>query len=209
MLSPSRFFSNKDCEGSPFGLIQNTATSLEASTPTVLFPSRYREHVAYALRQIVPSSIDDSPAAVSSVYLATRFEYYFRVLSGCLDADGKWLDTATRDRVCRRLGFDKRRHRHRISNIAKTYKILLAESAHPVVSHLTRIDGKLFASPIEILGGGRENTLHNIGDRIAAMRHRAGHGVWGDISGEAMFFALLTCVIYLSDFEDSNPGSGA
>ena len=38
----------------------------------------------------------------------------------------------------------------------------------------------------------------DIGDRIAFGRHSAGHGLWGDISSEAVFYGLVTAMMALA-----------
>ena len=61
------------------------------AAPNTLFPQRYKEHVAYALGMVAQHSFTSPPAAIGAVYLATRFEFFFRLLSGKLNGDGTLL----------------------------------------------------------------------------------------------------------------------
>jgi hypothetical protein len=70
--------------------MNKAADDMTHSVPSDVFPDRHKEHIAYALRMVASGGFLSSPAAIGSVYLATRFEYYFRVLSGRLNADGTW-----------------------------------------------------------------------------------------------------------------------
>jgi hypothetical protein len=38
----------------------------------------------------------------------------------------------------------------------------------------------------------------DIGERIALLRHPGAHGMWGDLSSDAVFYGLLTVVILLA-----------
>ena len=76
--------------------LMHVAHDMETSKPTTLFPGRYKEHVAYALNMVANHTFTDPPAAIASVYLATRFEFYFRILSGKLNADPAWADWPSR-----------------------------------------------------------------------------------------------------------------
>ena len=42
-------------------------------------------------------------------------------------------------------------------------------------------------------------TVADIGDRIEFGRHAVGHGHWGDMSGEALFYGLMTSLIFYSE----------
>jgi hypothetical protein len=55
------------------------------------------------------------------------------------------------------------------------------------------LDKTIFPVPITAVGGIQ---VANIGDRIAFGRHSAGHGLWGDISSEAVFYGLVTAVVF-------------
>ena len=39
-------------------------------------------------------------------------------------------------------------------------------------------------------------TVADIGDRIEFGRHAVGHGHWGDISAEALFYGLMTSLVF-------------
>jgi type 1 glutamine amidotransferase len=42
----------------------------------------------------------------------------------------------------------------------------------------------------------KKNEVHNIRDRIEYGRHVGGHGYWGDLSAEAIFYGLMTGIIF-------------
>ena len=74
---------------------------MQAAKPTALFPCGYKEHVAYAMRMVangvwvnVPPVSVQPPVAIAAVYLVTRFEFFFRLLSGKLNGNGTWLNKA-------------------------------------------------------------------------------------------------------------------
>jgi hypothetical protein len=39
---------------------------------------------------------------------------------------------------------------------------------------------------------------NNLGGRIKYVRDRGTHGQWGDVSGEGVFYATLTAILYLA-----------
>ena len=119
--------------------IAQVSRDMEASSTTPLFPSRYKEHVAYALDMISKYDFLSSEAAIASVYLATRFEFYFRILSGRLKGNGSWispeiqLDTQT-------AISDRRLNGSRISNVSLAYKIMKLEKSETVVQVFDELD---------------------------------------------------------------------
>ncbi len=74
--------------------LKQTAAEMATAKPTDVLPDRYIEHVAYALDMAASNTFTSPPAAIAAVYLATRFEFYFRVLSGKLNGDGTWVSGA-------------------------------------------------------------------------------------------------------------------
>ena len=57
----------------------------------------------------------------------------------------------------------------------------------------TKLDNRLYPRPI-IMPDKSEIT--DVGDRIEYIRNRVAHGHWGDISSEAIFYGLMTAIIF-------------
>ena len=55
------------------------------------------------------------------------------------------------------------------------------------------LDKAILPAPIMAVGSFE---VADIGDRIAFGRHSAGHGLWGDISSEAVFYGLVTAIVF-------------
>ncbi len=171
----------------PWPFLKTVSTDIEQSQPTRLFPERYKEHVAYAIDMVASHGFTTPPAAVASVYLATRFEYYFRVLSGRLNEDGTWIS----DKVWSdTLGMVPRakEFKRRVNSVSLAYDIMMLNTAIPVAQRCGQLDSVLH---------GRRG-VRNVGHRIEFARNHAGHGHWGDISSEAVFYGLLTAVMFYS-----------
>jgi hypothetical protein len=133
-----------------------------------------------------------APAAIASVYLATRFEFYFRILSGKLNGDGTWMSLSAQQAAQATIN-DSRLGRNRISSVALAYRIMKLDQSRKIVQACTALDNSLYATPTQVVGG---MTVADIGDRIEFGRHAVGHGHWGDISAEALFYGLLTAVVF-------------
>jgi hypothetical protein len=131
------------------------------------------------------------PAAVASVYLATRFEFYFRILSGKLNGDGSWISKSAQQIACANIP-DKRLNKRQVSDVALAYHVMTIGTSR-VAPYCAALDGALYASPTT---AGVRFPIANIGDRIAYGRHRVAHGHWGDISAEAAFYGLMTAIIF-------------
>jgi hypothetical protein len=164
---------------------------MRTTKPTPVFPERYIQHVAYAVELVGSNTFLSPPAAVATVYLVTRFEFYFRKLSGRLQSDGTWLSKSARQEALSAIE-DKRLEQPRISNVSLAYEIMMAGTSG-VVPYCAALDRTLYASPAKASG---DFMIANIGDRIAFGRHAAGHGHWGDISAEAVFYGLMTALIF-------------
>jgi len=63
--------------GAPYAFLKNLASQIQQSKPSKVFPDRYKEHVAYAVDMVASNQFLSPPAAIASLYLATRFEFYF------------------------------------------------------------------------------------------------------------------------------------
>lgn len=172
--------------------LMQAAFDMGESRPSTVFPDRYIEHVACAIGMVASNDFTSPPAAIASVYLATRFEFYFRVLSGKLNGDGTWVSPSAQG-AARGAINDRRLESRRVSSVALAYKIMKLDQSRQIVQHCIRLDKLLFANPTIVVGGV---TVGDIGDRIEFGRHAAGHGHWGDISSEALFYGLMTAVVF-------------
>lgn len=178
----------------PYGFIRETAAEMAQSQPCEAFPERYIEHVAYALGEVANNMFTSPPAAIASVYLATRFEYYFRVLSGMLNPDGTWVSSSAQDSARQQLN-DNRLGKKRISSVSLTYKLLKLNASSELSKHLASLDAAVYSSPTTVCTG---QVVADMGDRIEFGRHAVGHGHWGDISSEAVFYGLMTAPVFYS-----------
>ncbi len=172
--------------------LKETASDIKASGPSAVFPDRYIEHVAYAVDMVASNMFLSPPAAIASVYLATRFEFYFRILSGKLNSDGTWISLSARETAQAAIK-DNRLGRNRISSVALAYKIMKLDQSHKIVQACTALDNSLYSTPTIVVGCV---PVADIGDRIEFGRHAVGHGHLGDISGEALFYGLMTAVVF-------------
>jgi hypothetical protein len=180
--------------GSVNAYIFDTTKEMAVANPSIAFPDRYTEHVAYAMDMVANNIFTNPPAAVASVYLVTRFEYYFRILSGRMNSDGTWISSADRSAVQRQIN-DSRLNRNRISSVSLAYKIMKLNSSHPLSQFCSALDVAIYPQPITVTGG---RTVADIGDRIEFGRHAIAHGHWGDISAESLFYGLMTALIFYS-----------
>ena len=178
--------------GHPYAFLKKVAREIEQSKPSVVFPDRYKDHVAYAIDMVASNDFLSPPAAVAALYLATRFEYYFRILSGKLNGDGTWTSSAAQSDAQAAIN-DQRLTRKRVSSLSLAYRIMKTNTSLQIVQQCAKIDNYLYQKPITLANG---KDVHNIGDRIEFGRHVAGHGHWGDISSEAVFYGLLTGIVF-------------
>jgi hypothetical protein len=180
--------------GEPYGFLQETALEMQRAKPTPVLPQRYIEHVAYAVQMAGKGWFLSPPAAVASVYLVTRFEFYFRVLSGQLDADGTWTSPSAQASAFAKLG-DHRLKKRQISDVSLTYKLMKLGTSK-VLPYCEHLDCSLYSSAAVKCDGYFD--VASVGDRIAFGRHKVAHGGWGDISSEAVFYGLMTAIIFFS-----------
>jgi len=172
--------------------LKETASEMKVSRPSMVFPDRYIEHVAYAVDMVASNMFLSPPAAIASVYLATRFEFYFRILSGKLNGDGTWISPSAQQ-AARAAINDNRLGGNRISSVALAYKIMKLDQSLKIVEACMALDNSLYSTPITVVG---VVTVADIGDRIEFGRHAVGHGHWGDISAEALFYGLMTAMVF-------------
>jgi len=178
--------------GHPYAFLKNVASQIEQSKPSKVFPPRYKEHVAYAVNMVALNLFLSPPAAIASLYLATRFEFYFRILSGKLNGDGTWISSEAKSAAQAAIG-DWRLKKERISSLSLAYRIMMTDSSLQIVQQFNKIDNCLYQKPVTLANGHK---VHNIGDRIEFGRLVVGHGHWGDISSEAVFYGLLTGIVF-------------
>jgi hypothetical protein len=179
----------------PYAFLAQVADEMAAAKHTDLFPDRYKEHVAYAVGMIARHRFLEPPAAIAAVYLATRFEFFFRLLSGKLKGDGTWLNQAVDQRAAV-AALGKKAHKlrgTRVSDVAVTYKLMKLNQTLLTARVFDALDKAIYSVPITAVGGFE---VADVGDRIAFGRHSAGHGLWGDISSEAVFYGLVTAIIF-------------
>ena len=172
-----------------FRFLKQVASEMTNSHETKVFPSRYIEHVAYAIDMVASYGFLSPPAAVASVYLNTRFEFYFRILSGKLNADGTWI-TPSAKAMTNAVLSDSRLRRNRVDSVALTYKIMKIDKSLTLSNHFAKLDSTLYPNPMT------NPRIADIGDRIEYLRHRVAHGHWGDISAEGVFYGLVTAIIF-------------
>lgn len=180
-------------DGTPHRFLASVAKEMDAAPHSDLFPDRYKEHVAYALGMVASHDFLEPPAAIAAVYLATRFEFFFRLLSGMLKGDGTWLNEAV-DRPAAEKALERLVPKgSRVSNVAVTYKLMKLAKSRPAARVFDELDKAILPAPITAVGNER---IADIGDHIAFCRHSAGHGRLGDISSEAVFYGLVTAIIF-------------
>jgi hypothetical protein len=80
------------------------------------------------------------------------------------------------------------------SNLALSlaYEVMMLGTSK-VVPYCASLDHILLPVPIKASGSPE---IAHLGDRVQFGRHAAGHGHWGDISAEAVFYGLLTAIIF-------------
>ena len=173
--------------GDVYRFLKRVASEMNDSQNTEIFPSRYKEHVVYAINMIASNEVMSSPSVIASEYLVNRFEFYFRILSGKLNGDGTWVTPQARDEAKNILNIPMSKC---VSNVATTYKILKLNQSCSIYSYCVELDRSLYPSR------GVSSSIKDIGDRIRWSRNRASHGQWGDISSEGIFYGLLTALFF-------------
>lgn len=172
--------------------LKRVASDMARAKPSLAFPDRYLEHVAYAVDMVASNDVLSPPSAIASVYLSTRFEFYFRVLSGKLKADGTWT-TPEAKAAAQVVLIDRRLKSDRVSSVALAYRIMKTNSSTALAMYCNRLDAKLYPTYDK-----RVRMPSDVGDRIEFLRNAAGHGSWGDISAEAIFYGLMTALVFYS-----------
>jgi len=181
------------------GYLKETASEMKVSGPSKVFPDRYIEHVAHAVNLVASNMFLSPPAAIASVYLATRFDFYFRILSGKLNSDGTWISPCAQE-TAQKVINNERLKNNQISDVALAYKIMKLDQSSKIVQACTALDNSLYSTPTTVVGG---KIVADIGDRIKFGRNAVGHGHWGDISAEGLFYGLMTAVVFYTQTQQS------
>lgn len=176
--------------------LAQTAEEMNRAVPSDVFPDGYINNVACALEMVARNFFTMPPAAIASFYLATRFEFYFRILSGKLNADGTWVSLDAQEQARAKVE-DSRIERDRISDVALTYEIMKLEQSSSFVEHCTYLDDALYSM-------STPPDPKHLGDRIKFARHPASHGQWDDISSEGLFYGLMTALLFYSSSDRSD-----
>jgi hypothetical protein len=175
---------------------------MDTSPPREPFREGYVEFVAHSIKMTIDSeSFLDPAPAVASVYLATRFENYFRHLSGKLGCKGEWLSPQHQAEAVRDLSVHtKSVNRPQISNVSIAYKVMMLRKDLPIVAHLKRLDENLAEKGLKqsfsIDPHVSAPPMKDQGDRIGFGRNEIAHGEWGDMTGESLYYCLLTCLLF-------------
>jgi len=178
----------------PDGLINlvSDAADLMTSTPDKdIFLGRQKPPVALAMKEAVTPELDRPQRAIAALFLATQFEFYFRILSGMLNFDGSCKTTADRAKAEFFLPDDDRVRRRGTSSVEVAYNLTVLNNADPRAALLEGLD--------RALRSRLQSTLYDdFGGRIAYVRNRGVHGEWGDVSAEGVFYATLTAILYFA-----------
>ncbi len=177
----------------PSRVILKTANDILQSKNSPIFHDKQKEHIAYSLMMVAHGDFLSSPAAVGSVYLITRFEYYFRILSKRLQADGKWKTEGDQKEMKKIFKEEKRLNQKRINSVALAYKIMKTNNTLPLSNICNNLDKVMFTKCWKMPDS---TTISDIGERIDYLRKRSAHGHWADISIEAKFIGLLTTIVF-------------
>jgi hypothetical protein len=178
----------------PDGLISlvSDAADLMTSNPDKdIFLGRQKAPVALAMKEAVMPELDRPQRAIAALYLATQFEFYFRILSGLLNFDGSWKTPADRASAESFLPGDDGVRRHGTSSVEVAYKLSVLNNADPRAALLNGLD-------IAIRSRFQSTLYDNFGGRIAYVCNRGAHGEWGDVSAEGVFHATLTAILYFA-----------
>jgi hypothetical protein len=188
----------------PQQFLTKASEDIKIGRASALFPDPYRLHIAHAVRIIAESKPTDPGAAVGAVYLSSRMEVFFRILSGRLTSAGRWISesAATRTRTGlagTKWGKELERAKRtkwqdeRIKNLALTYKIMKLDAIRPAIGVFRELDEGLYSKAVLAHAG---DTISDIGDRVEFARHRMSYGEFGDVALEAHFYALLTAIVF-------------
>jgi hypothetical protein len=179
--------------------LHTAAMDMNSAAYSDLFGLRLKEHVAYAVALLSQYSVLEPPAALASVFLATRFEIYFRLLSDNLNPDGSWKSREAQNFALARTT-DNRLKRSKISSVELTYRILLLDEDKPLVEVFRKVDHAIQPS---LPSADSPVVYTDIGSRIKCFRDPASHGFYSDLSAEGNFYALLTAIIFYSQSDQA------
>lgn len=105
------------------------------------------------------------------------------ILSEKLNNDGTWVSKEAQTDAQNAIK-DKTLKQKRVSSLSLAYDLMMLFSSSNATQYCRELDKQL---------------NQPIGKRIEHLRHAAGHGEWGDISSDAVFYGLMTAVIFYSE----------
>jgi hypothetical protein len=172
-------------------IISDCADFISSMPDNDIFHARQKEPVALAMKESATPGFDEPRRAIASLYLATQFEFYFRILSGLLHPDGTWKSAAAQEKAKSLLPEENRLNGRSISSVELAYRLMVLNAADPRAVLLDKLD-KAIRSMFQ------SQLYANLGGRIKYVRDRGTHGQWGDVSGEGVFYATLTAILFLA-----------
>lgn len=178
-----------------FHFLEALSDVMRRGPESPLFGGRHREHVAFAIALTAQYRSLAPPAAIASVFLAMRFELYFRMLSGVLNDDGTWRDGSARDHAAALLN-EPRLKRGRLADVALEYRVMLMNKSQPAVQIIKRLEQRLQPYYPPAQGKGSEFYYSDLGSRIKCMRDPSAHGFYADLSSEGAFYSLLIGILF-------------
>jgi hypothetical protein len=172
-------------------LVSDCAELMRSAPDKDIFLGRQKEPLALAMKEAILPGFNLPQRAIASLYLATQFEFYFRILSGMLNFDGTWKSPSDHVKAKSFLPGDDRVRGRGTSSVEVAYKLTILNNVDPRAVLLDDLDKAIRAR--------FQSTLYdNFGGRIAYVRNRGAHGEWGDVSAEGVFYATLTAVLYFA-----------
>ncbi len=124
-------------------LISDCADTMAAKPDKDIFLGRQKGPVALAMKEAVTLEFEHPRKAIASLYLATQFEFYFRLLSGLLNPDGSWKSPADQQKAKLLLPQESRLSQRSISNVEVVYKLMVLNNADPRASLLNELDAAI------------------------------------------------------------------
>jgi hypothetical protein len=172
-------------------IISDCADLITSTPDKDIFHIRQKEAVALAMKEATTPGFDDPRRAIASLFLATQFEFYFRILSGLLNPDGSCKSATDHEKAKSLLPEERRLNYNSISNLELAYKLMVLNNADPRAAVLDELD-KASRSRFQ------SQLYDNLGGRIKYVRDGGAHGQWGDVSAEGVFYATLTAILYFA-----------
>jgi hypothetical protein len=161
-------------------LVTDVADMMAHGSDTDLFVGRQKEPVSVAMKNCISLGVMDPLNAISALYLATQFEFYFRILSGSLNIDGTWKNSEAKERAIELLPSKKKQlNRERINSVELAFSLAILRQDDARCSVVRELS-------YELNSRVTSNLYKDLGGRIGFCRHRSAHGEWGDVSAEGV-----------------------